>query len=77
VQKIFYNWAFNRPEDKLVKHWQAIPDDVNVLITHSPPYMIGDYVPRSMQHEGSPSLYKEIMKRKIVILFFIVIFVFQ
>lgn len=63
VQKIFYNWAFNRPESTLIKHWQAIPDDTDVLITHSPPYMIGDYVPRSMQHEGSPSLYEEITKR--------------
>ena len=25
--------------------------------------MIGDYVPRSMQHEGSPSLYEEVTKR--------------
>jgi Icc-related predicted phosphoesterase len=63
VQKPFYDWAFNRPESTLIKHWQAIPDDVDVLITHSPPYMIGDYVPRSMQHEGSPSLYEEVTKR--------------
>lgn len=34
-----------------------------MLITHSPPYMIGDYVPYSMQHEGSPSLYKEVVER--------------
>jgi Icc-related predicted phosphoesterase len=63
VQKIFYNWAFNRSESTLIKHWQAIPDNTDVLITHSPPYMIGDYVPRTMQHEGSPSLYEEVTKR--------------
>jgi Icc-related predicted phosphoesterase len=63
VQKPFNNWAFNRPEAKLAQHWQAIPDDTDVLITHSPPYMIGDYSPYSMQHEGSPSLYEEVTKR--------------
>jgi len=63
VQKPFYDWAFNRPESTLIKHWRTIPDDTDVLITHSPPYMIGDYVPRSMQHEGSPSLYEEVTNR--------------
>jgi Icc-related predicted phosphoesterase len=63
VQKHFCNWAFNRYEQKMAQHWAAIPDDTDVVITHSPPYMIGDYVPHSMQHEGSPSLYKEIVER--------------
>ena len=61
VQKIFCNWAFNRHESKLAQHWAAIPDDTDVLITHSPPYGIGDYV--SDGHQGSPSLYMEIVKR--------------
>jgi len=63
VQKIFYNWAFNRPEEKLEQHWQGIPDDTDILITHSPPYMIQDFVPRNHSHEGSPSLYKEVVER--------------
>ena len=63
VQKHFHNWAFNRSENKMKQHWEAIPDDTDVLITHSPPYMIGDYVPYSMQHEGSPSLYEEVTER--------------
>jgi Icc-related predicted phosphoesterase len=63
VQLPFNNWAFNRPEEKLKQHWEAIPDDTDVLITHCPPYMIHDYVPWSMQHEGSPSLYKEVLNR--------------
>lgn len=61
VQKIFCNWAFNRPESKLAQHWAGIPDDTDVLITHSPPYGIGDYV--SDGHQGSPSLYMEVVKR--------------
>jgi Icc-related predicted phosphoesterase len=63
VQKIFYNWAFNRPEEKLAKYYAAIPDDTDILITHNPPYMIGDLVPSHGTNEGSPSLYKEVTER--------------
>ena len=63
VQKHFCNWAFNRHESKMAQHWAAIPDDTDVVITHSPPYMIGDLVPYQGEHHGSPSLYKEIVER--------------
>lgn len=66
VQKPFFNWAFNRTEAVLARHWAAIPDDVDVLITHSPPYGIGDYVSNNFNvetHQGSPSLYMEVVKR--------------
>jgi Icc-related predicted phosphoesterase len=63
VQLPFYDWAFNREESRLAQHWAAIPDKTDVLITHCPPYMIMDYVPYSMQHEGSPSLYREVTQR--------------
>ena len=63
VQPPFCNWAFNVDEPKLSEYWKMIPDDTDVLITHSPPYMIGDYVPWAAKHEGSPSLYKEVMER--------------
>jgi len=63
VQPPFMNWAFNVNEPKLSEYWKIIPDNIDVLITHSPPYMIGDYVPHSMQHEGSPSLYREVTDR--------------
>ena len=63
VSKPFNNWAFNRPEEKLAQHWAAVPDNTDVLITHTPPYLILDYVERSKSHEGSPSLYKEVVER--------------
>ena len=63
VQKHFCNWAFNRDESKMAQHWIAIPDDTDVLITHSPPYSILDLVPRVGECHGSPSLYKEIVER--------------
>jgi Icc-related predicted phosphoesterase len=63
VTKPFNNWAFNRPEEKLVEHWKAIPDDTDVLITHGPPLSICDYVIYDNSHEGSPSLYFEVVER--------------
>lgn len=62
VSKIFNNWAFNRDNKKLQKHWEAIPDDVDVLITHEPPYGILD-LGVSNKHIGSISLYNEVVNR--------------
>lgn len=44
-QPEFMNWAFNcsrGPEIK--KHWDRIPEDTDVLITHGPPYGVGDQI---------------------------------
>ena len=59
----FFNWAFNRPEEKLEQYWAAIPDDTDVLITHQPPYGIMDWSVYDKKATGSPSLYKEVLKR--------------
>ncbi len=59
----FFDWAFNRPEEKLVQHWQAIPDDTDVLITHQPPFGIMDWSVYDKKATGSPSLYKEVLER--------------
>jgi Icc-related predicted phosphoesterase len=63
VQRPFNNWAFNKPEEKLKQHWEAIPDDTDVLITHDLPHTIMDYVDWDRIHVGSPSLYFEVMNR--------------
>lgn len=36
VQPWFYNWAFNRKGTDICKHWDLIPLDTNILITHGP-----------------------------------------
>jgi Icc-related predicted phosphoesterase len=43
-QNRFMDWAFNLPTDgeEIEYKFSLIPDDVNVLITHSPPYRILD-----------------------------------
>jgi Icc-related predicted phosphoesterase len=52
-QPEFNSWAFNLPRgDRLKLVWEAIPDDVNVLITHCPPHGIGDLVVNSHNHAG-------------------------
>ena len=35
----FYDWAFNYPRtgDRVQRMWDAVPEDVNVLVTHGPP----------------------------------------
>lgn len=64
VSKPFMDWAFNRPEEKLKQHWKAISDDIDVLITHSPPYKIMDFATHgSKEYTGSPSLYDEVVNR--------------
>lgn len=41
----FYSWAYNRRRGPDIKrHWDSIPDDVNILITHGPPAGILDVV---------------------------------
>lgn len=43
-QPAYYNWAFNMPRgsEELRAKWGKIPDNTNVLITHSPPHGILD-----------------------------------
>ena len=73
----FYNWSFNFPETDLengeieaTKRYAQIPDDVNVLITHGPPYNMLDKVNRISkknrfrQHVGSTALAKRIDELK-------------
>lgn len=41
----FNNWAFNRYRGlDICNHWELIPTDTNILITHGPPYGYGDKI---------------------------------
>ncbi len=40
----FHDWAWNRSGRELEYHWSLIPNDINVLVTHGPPYEILDTV---------------------------------
>ena len=42
-QPWFYDWAFNLPRGPaLARKWALIPPDTDILVTHGPPYGIGD-----------------------------------
>ena len=59
----FCNWAFNRTEESLRRYFEGIPDNVDVLITHNPPYGILDEVNNNGMHLGSPSLTDIVLTR--------------
>lgn len=60
----FFDWAFNIPPGKESEYWEKIPDKIDVLITHGPPYNILDYVPRDKKHVGCKALLKRIKEIK-------------
>lgn len=56
----FYNWAFNRPRGAAIDlHWNLIPDDTQILITHGPAFGILDTVING-NHVGDKGLLKRI-----------------
>ncbi len=53
-QPRFYDWAFNLDRGaEMAEKWKSIPDDVDILITHGPPYGILDEVPREDRTENT------------------------
>jgi Icc-related predicted phosphoesterase len=48
-QPAFMDWAFNlRRGDEIKRKWDLIPNDVDILITHGPPFGILDAVPNRL-----------------------------
>ena len=58
----FHDWAFNRLSD-IKNHWDLIPEDTNVLITHGPPKGILDLT-RTRLNVGCPILLEKIKDLK-------------
>lgn len=54
--------AFMLPEEELEAKFAMIPDDVDILVAHGPPYGIQDRT-RDGRHVGSKSLQMELFKR--------------
>lgn len=55
VQPWFYDWAFNRMGTDICRHWDMIPLDTDVLITHGPMKGILDLTLRGVS-TGCPYL---------------------
>ena len=41
---VFFNWAFNREEQDLYDIYTMVPENLDILITHGPPYGVLDEV---------------------------------
>ncbi|NOQ37029.1 MAG: metallophosphoesterase [Methylococcaceae bacterium] len=55
-QPEFFSWAFNLPRGKLLREkWDLIPVDCDILITHSPPFLIRDQL-KNGEHVGCEML---------------------
>ena len=58
-------WAFSEIQSQEIsKHWEQIPEDTQVLITHTPPYKIKDVL-NNGRHAGCASLLKTLKNRQI------------
>jgi Icc-related predicted phosphoesterase len=58
ISPSYQNWAFNRERGEEIKeHWDMIPEDTDILITHCPPFGILDFDP-----EGRPKGCEELLK---------------
>ena len=55
----FFNWAFMKEDEDLAEKWALIPDDVDILLTHGPPFGICDLTLEQV-HAGSKTLMERI-----------------
>lgn len=60
ITPYFHNWGWNRFPHEIVRHWEKIPDDTNILITHGPPKEILDQISFDRDYLGCPFL-KEVV----------------
>lgn len=64
IQPWFYNWAFNRMRGLEIKeHWELIPTNTDVLITHGPPFGILDKI-KSGERVGCEELLIKVQEIK-------------
>lgn len=62
VQPQFFNWAFNRKRgSEIQKHWDQIPMETDILITHGPPHEILDLNIEG-EEVGCENLKNQVMK---------------
>jgi Icc-related predicted phosphoesterase len=60
----FFNWAFNRHRgDPIKRHWDLIPTDTDILITHGPIFRTLDKTSEG-QHVGCKDLFNKVHEIK-------------
>lgn len=64
-QPEFNNWAFNLSRGwPLKQKWQAIPEGIDILVTHGPPMGIMDWSQYQKEHVGCGDLREELHRIK-------------
>lgn len=64
-QPEFMEWAFNLPRGQALRDkWKMIPGDTDILMTHGPPYGIGDYSRFSEENVGCRDMRDEVRRVK-------------
>ncbi|QTE22480.1 metallophosphatase domain-containing protein [Polaribacter cellanae] len=62
IQPTFFNWAFNRNRgNEIKKHWDLIPNNTDILITHGPPHKILDLT-KNEEYAGCEELKKKVLE---------------
>ena len=61
----FFDWAFNRHANEIKKHWDMIPNNTEILITHGPAHNVLDFIPKQNKSAGCPYLLEKIMASQI------------
>ena len=56
----FHDWAFNVDRGHLHNHWDRIPNEVDVLITHGPAFGHNDTLPWTREQVGDEELLEAI-----------------
>jgi Icc-related predicted phosphoesterase len=68
ITPYFFDWSWNRQRGPdISRHWDLIPDDTDVLVTHGPPMGILDGVPRNwgdVEHIGCADLLRHLERLK-------------
>tara|TARA_R110000822_G_scaffold128813_9_gene264742 strand:- start:23 stop:661 length:639 start_codon:yes stop_codon:yes gene_type:complete len=59
----FFDWAYNSTEKELVELWEDIPYDIDILVTHGPPFGILDMC-QNVFKAGCKSLLKKVLEVK-------------
>lgn len=64
ITPFFCNWAWNRYPEEIKDHWDKIPLDIDILVTHGPPYGILDKTVRG-DLTGCQDLLNKLLKTKV------------
>ncbi len=56
------DFAYYAPEDQLIERWKRIPEGIDILVTHTPPFGFLDLPTSGTVHLGCPHLLAELSR---------------